>query len=306
MKYKIILVLATFYVSNAYSWGAMGHQTTGEIAERFLSAKAKQGILDLLGPEKLALTSTWADSVRDDPDYDRFKPYHFISIDSDKSYSALPDTEHDKKDSVTVMKNFPEIIKDPTADRNVKLVALKYLIHVVEDIHQPLHVGSNQDAGGNLCRIEWLPQKTVNLHQVWDDSLIEFDSAQMKSSPLKFNTYVHFAETILKKHPLSDIEIKNIQSADFYKWIEESQHLRAEVYPDEAKNYCHVGSQAPLPLLTDDYKIKGAAIVELRLLYGGLRLAGLLNQIFESEINSQNNLKLTKEQILEKLNLTNF
>ncbi len=291
--FKIITFLyLVLYSAAALSWGAIGHQTVGEIAERFISPEAKIAINDILGPEKLAIAAIWADEVRDDPDFNLFKPYHFISIESSDPYDSIPQLLHDQKDSVTVLKNFPSLIKDKDTPRSVKMIALKYLIHVIGDIHQPLHVGKKSDAGGNLILVKWNADQTTNLHAVWDEKIIEFDISQLKKkySPLKFYSFLNYADDILKSH-IVDEKIKNLNYID---WIKESQDLRSSIYSND------------LPIITDEYKQQATTIVENRLFYGGVRLALFLNDLFKEGSNPGINISLKKEEVLAKLNFNNY
>lgn len=311
IRYSRLFLICSFTLAlnpqRALCWGDMGHQTVGEIAERYLTPNAKLAITDILGPEKLAIAAVWADSVRDDPDFDLFKPYHFIDIENDKTYETMPESEHEAKDSVTVLKNFPTILMNPEAPRSVKIVALKYLIHVVGDVHQPLHAGLKEDSGGNLCRVAWKPNEILNLHQIWDGKIIDYDIQilKAKSSPLKFYSFSNYADDIIKHHPLEAFDLPKLSTTNYFEWIKESQNLRSDVYPDNhPENYCQSKS-IQIPELTDTYKIKSIAITENRLLAGGLRLAALLNQIFKDGSNPGKNISLTKEQVLKELNLSN-
>lgn len=294
------------YAPQAFSWGDMGHQTVAEIAERLLTLKARKAINSILGPEKLAVAAPWADSVRDDKDFNLFKPYHFLDIPPNLSYDQIPANERALKDSMTVLNKYPALLQNPDEDRSVKIIALKYLIHIVGDVHQPLHAGNATDRGANLCRVEW-NEKILNLHAVWDGKIIEYDTAKLSAthSPLKFYSFLNYAEDILKLHPLSELQIQNIGSNNFSEWIKESQNAQVFAYPTEShESYCQNTSIA-FPKITDDYKIKAAAVTEERILYAGIRLAHLLNTILISENMSGKNTDLTKEQILKKLDLNN-
>ena len=293
MKKSFLLLVLSCYASNAFSWGGMGHQTIGEIAERNLSHEARQGVMAILGPEQLALSAIWADSVRDDSDFESFKPFHFISM------PLAPNT----LSSLNVLNFFPQLIQAPEVNRNVKMTALKYLIHVVGDVHQPFHVGKTSDMGGNFCKVQWSPNQIFNLHETWDGKIIDYDISILKkgSSPLKFYSFVHYANDIVKKHPLNDGEIKNIKSAPIENWISESISYQTMAYPSEKiEEYCSKNS-TKLPLITDEYKKQAAELSELRILQAGLRLAELLNQIFKNGVNPGSNEILTKKQILDQV-----
>jgi hypothetical protein len=284
----------------------MGHQTVGEIAERLLTLKARTAINNILGPEKLAIAAPWADSVRDDADFNILKPYHFLDIPSHMSYEDIPVNDRALKDSMTVLNKYPLLLENNEEERSVKIVALKYLIHIVGDVHQPLHAGNATDRGGNLCRVQWNEQ-ILNLHAVWDGKIIEYDTAKLSAthSPLKFYSFLNYANDILKSHPLSELEIQTIGSKNFFEWIKESQAAQVFAYPSEShESYCQ-NSSILFPKITEEYKIKAAIITEERILYAGIRLAFLLNKIFTDEHMSGKNSDLTKDQILKRLDLTN-
>jgi hypothetical protein len=287
-------LLLSLYSSSAFSWGSIGHQIVGEIAERNLTPSAISAITDIIGPEKIALAAVWADNVRDDSSFDPFKSYHFISL-GDAPYESIPDHEHDSKDSMTILKKVPELLIDPKVSRSVKLVALKYLIHIVGDVHQPLHVGKKSDSGGNACKVLW-NQENVSLHQVWDTKLVEFDMSQ-----LRVHNFIAYADILIKNLPNP-----KTFSLDFNEWIRESQTLRTSAYPTYApQNFC-LKEATEFPLLDENYKKNGVLITRERLLAGGLRLALLLNDVFKEGSNPGTNISLSKKQILDQLNLTNY
>ncbi len=297
MKKIIYSLLLALYSLNAYSWGNIGHQTIGEIAERNLTPEVHQAVIDILGPEKMAISAVWADDVRDDPDYETFAPYHFISLDDGNYESSKPNV----KDSVTILKKVPELLKNKETPRGLKIVALKYLIHIVGDVHQPLHVGKKEDSGGNSCQVFW-DKQNLSLHQLWDGKLIEYDIIKLRTghSPLRNYNFMNYTNDIIKLNPLPN----NI-NLDFYQWIQESLTLRKSAYPSNApSDFCKRDS-SEFPLIDDDYKIKGALITRDRLYLAGLRLAHLLNDIFKDGTNPGTNISLSKKQILEQLNLSN-
>lgn len=292
MKNFFLVFLLSFYASNAFSWGGMGHQAIGEVAERFMSPEAFNGVNAILGPEKLALSAIWADSVRDDSDFEAFKVLHFIS---------MPYVENSPS-SLTVLKNFPELIRKKEVNRGVKIVALKYLIHVVGDVHQPFHVGKTSDMGGNFCRVQWSSNQIFNLHETWDGKIIDYDISNLRkgASPLKFYSFINYANDILKRHLSTDEEVKLIKSAPIEDWIAESIAYQKEAYPSQkTEDYCLKNSNQ-FPLITEEYKKRAAEISEFRILQAGIRLAEMLNQIFKDEINPGTNEAMTKKEILDQ------
>lgn len=293
LKPILFSVFCLCSISKAYSWGDVGHQTVGEIAERVLTPKAKQSIQNILGPDKLAIVSTWPDSIKDDPEFNSFKAFHFID-------SAAP------KDLLTLMNKYPTMIKNPLEERSVKLIALKYIIHVVGDIHQPLHAGIKDDRGGNSCMINW-DNQILNLHSVWDGKIVALDISKLKQkhSPLKFYSYMTYADDILKLIPMTDADKAKIQSNQIDSWIKESEEAENYVYPNQdTDSYCKGVATNP-PRITQQYKDKAIEVTRMRILYAGLRLGSFLNEMFAGEVSPGLNGDLTKAQILARLDVVN-
>src|SRR5438270_9781652 len=158
------------------SWGVLGHRTVGLIAERHLTPKAKAAVQSLLGSETLEQVSTWADEIRSDPAYKNAAPWHYINLPlgltrqqfdkevtgmtSPNVYEALLRMEHD--------------LTAPGTSREQKVVALKFIVHFVGDIHQPMHVSRAEDQGGNKIQVNY-EGKGTNLHALWDSRLIEHE-----------------------------------------------------------------------------------------------------------------------------------
>jgi hypothetical protein len=314
MKYLLVSLMLVLYVPSAFSWGNIGHQTVGEIAERYLTPTAKEAITNILGPERLAVTAVWADYIKDDSDFDGFKEYHYVDVPNNISYDKIPVHDRSTKDAMIVINRYPDMIASHDVERSVKMIALRYIVHVIGDVHQPLHVGNSTDNGGNVCKVQWEGKQLLNLHQIWDGKVIDYDISKLKvkRSPLKEYGPSAYADDIFKNHPLSDADIAKIQADPPAQWLKESQELRSVVYPDTApvnddakRSYCQRANSS-YPKITDAYKQKASEVTELRIQYGGLRLAAMLNKLFEKGNNPGTNTNLNKNQIIDKLSLTNY
>jgi hypothetical protein len=131
-------------------------------------------------------------------------------------------------------------------------------VHFLADLHQPLHVGLEEDRGGNMIKVKWFKTDT-NLHTVWDEEIIDFE----KLSFTEYSTYLnHFSKE----------EKKEWEKGQYVDWAKESQDLRPKVY-DMPENKS----------LSYEYGYKTKPIVEQRLKQGGLRLALVLNHLFAQE-----------------------
>nr|BDT26995.1 S1/P1 nuclease [Bacteriovorax sp. HI3] len=285
------------YTNAAFAWGTIGHQTVGEIAERNLTPNARSAITSILGAERLAIAAVWPDDVRDDPDFEVFKPYHYISIDTTDSYDSLPEHSHDPKDSMTVLTKYPALIKDPKVSRSVKIAALKYLLHVAGDVHQPMHIGKKSDSGANACMVIW-DKQPFSLHQIWDGKIIDADIKRLKmeNPGIRQYSFIQYADDIIKNNSPKDL------SLNFSEWIHEGQLLRDGLYP---QGLC-LRKPNEVSVINDDYKKQSMSLTEERLLTGGLRLAALLNDLFKDGIDPGTNDHLTKNQIIDQLSLSNY
>src|ERR1700742_171657 len=178
MKFLKRLLLATilFYVPlQSMAWGQQGHRICGQIASSYLTPKARKAIEQILGHESIAMASNWADFIKSDPDYSYLSPWHYVDLNKAYTYPELVDflNQDTNVDAYTKL-NFliAELKKKDISSAN-KLLYLRMLIHIVEDVHQPMHVAHADDKGGNDFKVTWFGAPT-NLHAVWDTHLIDF------------------------------------------------------------------------------------------------------------------------------------
>jgi nuclease S1 len=245
----VLLLLASSPLS---AWGPNGHRIVGRIAMHHLSEEAARAVECLIGPEGLDQVSTWPDEIRSDPNWKQATPWHFISIDDAET---LETTARDPAgDVLEAMQRFAAVLRDPQANRQAKQEALKFLVHFVGDVHQPLHVGRRADRGGNNVEVMWFAEKT-NLHSVWDNHLVE-------NEKLSFSEFAAFID-----HPTQE-EIRTWQGSTFADWVKESKAVREQVYK--------IGDGK----LGFQYAFDNMPLVKRRLVQAGVRLAGLLNSIF--------------------------
>ncbi len=247
----LLLLLPTY----AYPWGKNGHRIVGRIAENHLTPEAAKAVEELLAPEQLAYVGPWADWIRSDPERPDHGPWHYVSIEDDETYET---TEKNPKGDILVkIQDFEKQLRDPKTTRQERIDAIKWLNHLIGDLHQPLHVGRRGDRGGNDTEVLWFSDED-NLHSVWDTALIEHEAL----------SFTEFAELI--DHP-TEAQIKQWQSTGPMEWAKESFALRSQVYD--------LGGGR----LSWGYVYKNLPTVRERLLQAGVRLAGLLNGVFAGE-----------------------
>lgn len=270
MTYKNILVLAALLLISpkAFSWGKTGHRIVGEIAQRNLSNDALKGVKEILGDEDLSRVATWADEIRSNKNFDYTSPWHYVSIPNGKTYF---DQKRNKDgDVIEALFRFEETLRDPKASKDDKAMALKFMVHSMGDLHQPLHVGIAEDRGGNTVRLKWFKTE-MNLHSIWDEAIVDFEQL----SYTEYSTYLnHFTK----------IEMTDFSKGTFLDWAKESQDLRAVVYDtggSESAGY--------------EYHHKVKPTMELRLRQAGLRLSKMLNSIFKKEAVSKDYVTLRQK-----------
>jgi hypothetical protein len=252
-----IVVLALLMISpNAFSWGKTGHRIVGEIAQRNLTKEAQKGVKDLLGNDDLSRVATYADEIRSNRKFDYTAPWHYASIPNEKTYF---DQKRNKDgDVIEALFRFEETLRDPKKSKDERAESLKFMVHMIGDLHQPLHVGIAEDRGGNSVRLKWFKTET-NLHALWDESIVDFE--QLSYS--EYSTYLNHYTTEEKKE---------FSKGTIIDWAKESQDLRGIVYDTGGSE--NVGY---------DYHYKVKPVFEKRLRQAGLRLAQLLNSIFKKE-----------------------
>ena len=255
---KSIVFLALFCgllsFANAPQWGKTGHRATAEIADEYLTEKAKKAISELLDGDSPALVSTFADEVKSDRDYDEYNVWHYINISEDETYEDVKDNED--PNIIWAIDKVKKGLKDPSVSKAKKQFYLKMLIHLIGDLHQPLHIGRPEDLGGNKIIVFWFGDSS-NLHKVWDSEML--DSYKMSYSELAKN-----------QKKLSKKEIKSLQKGNAEDWLEEIVKLTNKIY-DSAENGNY---------LSYDYMYHWMPVVRDQLQIGGIRLAKELNEIF--------------------------
>ena len=176
-NFRPLLVTIGFVISSVSSfawWGQNGHRIVGEIADSYLSKKARKTIREILGNESIAMTSNWADFIKSDSSFNYLSPWHYINVKQGLSQTDFNTVLQDDTaiDAYTKLNFLINELKNQQLSLDKKQMYLRLLIHIAGDIHQPLHVGRLEDLGGNRIRVLWFGDST-NLHSVWDEKLIE-------------------------------------------------------------------------------------------------------------------------------------
>jgi len=253
MKKKLLaLSFLCFSLMEVFGWGVTGHRAAGLIADQYLNAKARKKIASVLEGESIAIVSTWMDEVRSDSLYNYLNDWHYTTVPEGKKYE---DVEANPEGKIVMM--IEKIMKELNTGRltaKQEKEYLKILIHLVGDIHQPLHVGKPGDKGGNEIKVKWF-RADSNLHRVWDSDMI--DDSRL--------SYTEFANGIVKP---DNRVVAQWQNASVREWAIESMGYRPQVYNIGNGNLGYL------------YSYKYFNITKIRILQAGIRLGGILNKIY--------------------------
>lgn len=256
MKRLRLLLLGIATVQMAFGWGQKGHDVTAYIAECNLAPEAAQAIDRVLDGHSPVYYANWLDNASHTPEYAYTKTWHYANIDAGYTFETMP--REPKGDVVKAVTELVEQLKNGGLSREKEAEALKMLIHLVGDLHCPMHAGHKSDLGGNTIPVTAFG-KATNLHSVWDTTLPE--SAHNWS-------YTEWQSQIDR---VSEDEVMLIESGSPEEWFLETADLCASIYAETPE-----GSK-----ISYDYVAKFAPVVEQQFLKGGYRLAKLLNEIYK-------------------------
>ncbi len=259
MKFKFIASLIGLLVSSIIFattpiWGPTGHRATGEIAENHLTKRAKNKIDKLLKGKSLAFVSTYGDEIKSDKKYDKFYTWHYVNMPLDSRYEDSD--KNPKGDLVTGINTCISILKNINSTIEDKAFYLKMLVHLIGDLHQPMHIGREEDKGGNTIQVQWFGKGT-NLHRVWDTNMIE-----------EWN--MSYLELANNTEDLSKAQVKAIQQGTIVDWVHDTHKLSKSAYES-----VKIGENLKYRYSYDHFET-----VRKQLQKGGIRLAKLLNDIF--------------------------
>lgn len=250
---SISLMLASL---SAFAWSQKGHDTTAAITERHLSSKAKATIDSILDGRSIIYWSNWLDNASHTPEYAYTKTWHYKNIDADQSWESAP--VNPNGDIVTAINEQVGLLKNHSSlDRTQSRLALIILVHLMGDLHQPMHLGHASDLGGNRWNVKYFG-RNIPLHTVWDSNLVE--------SGHKWS-YTEYADQIDR---LSPEQVDTIVAGTPDDWGRETFDICTDVY-----NHTPVDAN-----LSYDYVAQWTPVVETQILRAGRRLASILNSIF--------------------------
>ncbi len=246
---QIIIILVT--ASILLGWGKTGHRIIGQIAEENLTPEAKEKITQLFGHADLDRIANWADEIKSDPAWSHANDWHYCTVLADKEYEG-PDAGGRAVQKVT---EFSDLLKKGTLGEKDQKDVFRFIVHIVGDLHQPLHVGNGTDRGGNSVDVTWFGDST-NLHSVWDSKMID----HMQYSYTEYAQQIQLGLDVDQKTVLLDPTLLS--------FVYSSQAVHPQVYD--------IGDGR----LSWSYIYKNRETMEDRLLEGGFHLAAILNEIY--------------------------
>ncbi len=253
MKKINIVILALLFLipTTTFAWGEKGHGLVAEIAFKKLDRKTRKLVLQYLDGMTIEKAATWMDDVRKDHAYDKLKPLHYVNFEKgavvkdtccDNIIHALSTTIHD-------LKHYKDFTKEEVKTK------LCYLFHLLGDLHQPLHIGYENDKGGNAVKVNFNDKET-NLHGLYDYGIIEYKGLTLKEC--------------WKEKRYSSKEYKELNKGTVADWAKESRSYLDTVYNTPNK-------------IEESYVDTNYPIIKSQIHKAGLRLAGILQEAFEEK-----------------------
>ncbi len=302
----LYVVVLLFWPTAAQAWGCKGHQTVALIAEKHLTPETRQWVEKLLSEnpidpklnrycggamrDAMADSATWADDVRGER---KNGPWHYIDIPRGLKRGPIEPFCGAAGCVTKALSEQLAILKDKNADATKRADALRYVIHFVGDLHQPLHTTTNADEGGNCVPLKYFRRNahehnhsfSPNLHSIWDTAIPERDAEGADSA--------EYADTL---EALFAADIEGWQKAGIHveDWVWEGYDFAESVVygdltpkiaiePNVAVHSCSDDNNIGERLLRQNivageaYQEKAAPVAEKRIAESGVRLAMILN-----------------------------
>ena len=263
VKFIIIICMVLMPFSKVFAWGPEGHAIVGRLAMQFVRDDVRKNILAILGKMPIDTAANWMDIVKANSDYDFMRSWHYLDFAKGKDY------EVSNADNILnrLLLTYNELgHKKTLCDEQIR-TDLFILLHLMGDLHMPLHTGYEDDLGGNKVTVQYDSIKTHNLHRFWDEDIIALANITDADCMKLYKTNL----------------IDTVKEIDFLAWMQESRSLLGGVYDFDGF------------LLNKKYLQKNKIVVQKQLLLAGLRLAKILDVLFASSAPAIDYVAATKK-----------
>lgn len=256
---KGLAVAALMVSAQSFAWGTTGHRVIAEVAENNLKPSARHQLKKLIGNQKLAYWANWPDFIKSDTTghWKHADVWHYVNIAPQSNFQSFENALREQKGPslYTEIKTTSEKLSNRNLSKEEREINLRFLIHLMGDLSQPMHTGRAEDLGGNLIKLKFFGDNT-NLHSLWDGKLVDHNK-------YSYTEYARVLDVLSKK------EKKDIMKGSLEEWLYDSHQIANTLYSytEPAKNYSY------------DYVYRFQSTLERQLYYGGLRLAKVLNEV---------------------------
>ncbi len=253
--WSIVLSLSMASQINGYAFDKTGHRIIAQIAAYALKPQVKYRIESILGKNGLVHNANWADEVRSNHTFDYAVKWHYFSVDSNYSSSELDSVfrcaSMTKNNLLFAIDSLVHSLRKNRKDT----IALRFLIHLVGDLHQPLHLGKSIDQGGNSIRIKWF-NDSITVHALWDSHLINIEQL----------SYSEYSKFLFEMKQYSDIRLR---SSNLLFSFKESYRVSRKIY---GYDYSNLNAYSYHYIFSSD--------LNRLLILGGYQLSSILNEIY--------------------------
>ncbi len=249
--FLLVLVVLSSQMA-ALAWGREGHNYVGEIAFSLLDAKTAANVKSYLDGMDPANAANWMDDMRKDHAYDYMKPWHYVNIEQGQPFvvPSDPNIINQLEAAISKLSNRGKMSRE-----DIKTNIL-VIMHLVGDLHMPLHVGYGFDKGGNTVKLEFNGHET-NLHRLWDSDILNYEK-------ISEDDCLKVLAGMTKAQKAADSKI------DVEAWAKESRTALPKVYAFKGDT------------VSGSYADANRAVVEKQIALAGLRLAAVLQELFKN------------------------
>lgn len=270
MKQFLVIVTFSLVSIQAWSWGALAHKASAKIAWSFLDNATQAKVTGILNGGSISDAAVWPDAARANSEWKFTIWYHFEKAPDNYTYLDNLKRQDDRTRKLGGLLEALYVAEDTLNNSESTKIdkenALKFVIHFVGDIHQPLHTGRIEDNSGNKIPIKWLGLDT-NLHSVWDSQMI-YLAYKNQFTDLTTDQSQAYADALLKKYkdfkPTPDLFVR------YDDWMHESMVPRTDAYNFKDEN-------------EQEYTNRFIDIVDKRVFLAGLRIAFMMKRLVDLE-----------------------